>query len=342
MNKCNTDRALFAVSTDNFGKLVYLLIKNFVDNMLRKQVTLLLALLVSTVSLAEGDPNKRYTRAEYIAEWKEVAIDQMEKYGIPASITLAQAILESGDGNSELARGANNHFGIKCHDWQGKKVYHDDDRRNECFRKYRSAQESFDDHSIFLQRSRYRFLFDYQVTDYKSWAKGLKKAGYATNPKYPDLLIRLIEENNLAQYDRPGAKRTTSPAPRKTSKSGNDEIVIEIQRGLEVQQSSNRIKYVIADGNYSPEALADRMDMGRWQIKKYNDLRDGENITEGQLVYLQPKRGRNRDYDTHVVKKGETLRQISQKYGVKIKKILKHSDLPRDYRIKTGDQLKLN
>ncbi len=310
--------------------------------MLRKQVTLLLAFLISTLVIAEGDPNKRNTRAEYIAEWKDVAIDQMEKYGIPASITLAQAILESGDGNSELARGANNHFGIKCHDWQGKKVYHDDDERNECFRKYRNAQESFDDHSVFLQRSRYRFLFDYKVTDYKSWAKGLKKAGYATNPKYPDLLIRLIEENNLAQYDRPGAKRSTSPAPPKTNRGGNEEIVIEIQHGLQIQQSSNRIKYVVADGDYSPEALADRMDMGPWQIKKYNDLMDNETIKEGQLVYLQPKRGKNRDYDTHTVKEGETLRGISQKYGVKIKKILKHSELPANYQIKPGDQLKLN
>jgi LysM repeat protein len=310
--------------------------------MLRKQVIVLLAFLISTLAIAEGDPSKRNTRAEYIAEWKDVAIAQMEKYGIPASITLAQAILESGDGNSELARGANNHFGIKCHDWQGKKVYHDDDKRNECFRKYRNAQESFKDHSIFLQRSRYSFLFDYKVTDYKSWAKGLKKAGYATNPKYPDLLIRLIEENNLAQYDRPGAKRNSNPPPPNKAAEANEEIVIEIQQGLQIQQSSNRIKFVIADANYSPKALADRMDMGPWQIKKYNDLMDNETIKEGQLVYLQPKRGKNRDYDTHTVKEGETLRGISQMYGVKIKKILKHSELSPNYQIKPGDQLRLN
>ena len=310
--------------------------------MLRKQVILLLAFLISTLAMAEGDPNKRNTRAEYIAEWKDVAIDQMEKHGIPASITLAQAIFESGDGNSELARKANNHFGIKCHDWQGKKSYHDDDKRNECFRKYGNARESFDDHSLFLQRSRYSFLFDYKVTDYKSWAKGLKKAGYATNPKYPELLIRLIEENNLAQYDRPGARRDSNPKPSSTKDESGEVIVLEIQRGLQVQLSSNRIKYVVADGNYSPEELAKRMDMGPWQIKKYNDLRDSEKIEEGQLVYLQPKRGKNRKHDTHIVKEGETLRDISQKYGVKIKKILKHSDLPKNYRVKSGDRLKLN
>jgi LysM repeat protein len=316
-------------------------LKILVDNMLRRQVILLLVLLISTLAFAEGDPNKRKTRAEYIAEWKDVAIDQMEKYGIPASITLAQAILESGDGNSELAREANNHFGIKCHDWQGKKVYHDDDERNECFRKYRNAQESFDDHSIFLQRSRYQFLFDYKVTDYKSWAKGLKKAGYATNPKYPELLIRLIEENNLASYDNPDAKRPTS-APVKRNTDSQEEIVLEIRKGLEIQKSSNRIKYVVADQKYTPESLAGQMDMGPWQIKKYNDLDNGETIEKGELIYLQPKRGKNRKYDTHVVKEGETLREISQRYGVKMKKILKHSDLPRDYRIKPGDRLKLN
>lgn len=330
-----------AESTDNFEKFVYLLIKHLVNNMLRKQVILLLAFFISLMADAEGDPNKRNTRVEYIAQWKDVAIDQMEKYGIPASITLAQAILESGDGNSELARGANNHFGIKCHDWQGKKVYHDDDKRNECFRKYRTAQESFDDHSIFLQKSRYRFLFDYRLTDYKSWAKGLKKAGYATNPKYPDLLIRLIEENNLTQYDKSGSKsnaKTKSTKP--TGSSG--EIVLEIQRGLQIQQSSNRIKYVIADGDYTPEALAKRMDMGPWQIKKYNDLGDSERIKKGAIVYLQPKRGRNRDYDIHTVREGETLRDVSQKYGVKIKKVLKFSELPKNYKAKAGDKLKLN
>lgn len=332
-----------AESTDNFGKLVYFLAKHLVNNMLRKQVLILFAFLVSAISMAEGDPNKRNTRAEYIATWKDVAIDQMEKYGIPASITLAQAILESGDGNSELAREGNNHFGIKCHDWQGKKVYHDDDKRNECFRKYRNAQESFDDHSIFLQRSRYRFLFDYKTTDYKSWAKGLKKAGYATNPKYPALLIRLIEENNLAQYDHSDAKRKSNlKPPQTTTAESNQEIVLDLRRGLQIQQSSNRIKYVVVDADYSSEALATQMGLMPWQIKKYNDLTDSEGIEKGDLVYLQPKRGKNRDYDTHTVKKGETLRDVSQIYGVKMKKILKFSDLPPSYRAKPGDKLKLN
>jgi len=313
--------------------------------MLRKQIIGFIFAALAISAYSKSDPIKRYTRSEYIAQWKNVAIDQMKEFGIPASITLAQAILESGDGNSELARGANNHFGIKCHGWSGKKVYHDDDKRNECFRKYNNARESFTDHSVFLQRSRYQFLFDYDITNYKAWARGLKKAGYATNPKYPDLLIRLIEENNLAQYDKPAGKKSRNANTAKKSKSsssGSNEIVVNLNNSLRIQQSSNRIKYIIADKPYTVDELARKLQMGPWQIKKYNDIPAGEEIFEGQLIYLQPKRGKNRDYNYHVVKEGETLRMVSQRYGVKIKKILKYSELPANYKAKTGDKLKLN
>ena len=140
---------------------------------------------------------------EYIDRYKDFAIAEMSMYSIPASITLAQAILESGNGKSRLAKEANNHFGIKCHsNWNGKKVYADDDEKQECFRKYSSVKESYRDHSLFLaDRDRYAFLFEYKTSDYKSWARGLKKAGYATNPKYPSLLINLIERYNLNMYD---------------------------------------------------------------------------------------------------------------------------------------------
>lgn len=142
------------------------------------------------------------TRNEYIDKYKDEAIYQMKKYKIPASITLAQGILESGDGNSELAKKSNNHFGIKCHsDWEGERVYHDDDKKNECFRKYNKVRDSYDDHSEFLLRPRYASLFEYALTDYKSWAKGLKKAGYATNPYYAKHLIKIIEENELHKLD---------------------------------------------------------------------------------------------------------------------------------------------
>ena len=146
---------------------------------------------------------QKMTTEAYIQKYKYIAIKEMFDYKIPASITLAQGILESGSGNSRLAREANNHFGIKCHnDWMGAKIYKDDDKKNECFRVYTSAEQSFRDHSLFLTtKNRYAFLFDYKTTNYKSWAKGLKKAGYATNPKYPKLLIGIIEDHNLNQYD---------------------------------------------------------------------------------------------------------------------------------------------
>ncbi len=291
--------------------------------------------------VADGDPNKRYSRAEYIALWKDVAIDQMEKHGIPASITLAQAILESGDGNSELAREANNHFGIKCHDWTGKKVYHDDDRRNECFRKYSNANQSFEDHSLFLQRSRYQFLFDYSITDYKSWAKGLKKAGYATNPKYPELLIRLIEENDLDQYDKPSSSRSKKTVKSSSKQNPSEEIVLDLNAGSSIQMSSNRIKYLVSKESTTAEELSKKLGMGPWQIRKYNDLEKGATISEGDIVYLQPKRNKNRETSVHVVKEGETLRDVSQLYGVKMKKILKYSGFAPNYKPKAGDKLKL-
>lgn len=149
-----------------------------------------------------------FTPESYIERYKDIAIREMKKYGIPASITLAQGMLESANGNSPLARYANNHFGIKCTpDWDGRKYYKDDDKRNDCFRVYNDADASFEDHSLFLQRSRYASLYNLRSTDYKGWAHGLKNAGYATNPKYPQLLISLIERYDLHEYDRSEGKR---------------------------------------------------------------------------------------------------------------------------------------
>jgi LysM repeat protein len=304
------------------------------------QITVIALLVLPILAFGENDPQKKYTRAEYIATWKDVAIQQMKDHGIPASITLAQGILESGDGNSKLAREANNHFGIKCHDWTGKKVYHDDDARNECFRKYRTAHESFEDHSIFLKRSRYAFLFDYKVTDYKSWAKGLKQAGYATNPKYPDLLIRIIEENNLTAYDLQGLDKK-GKKPTSTPNTSGDEIVIDLNRGTEVYMSDNRIKYVITETDHTPKSLSKALDLGPWQIGKYNDLDKDARIPAGSKIYIQPKRNKAANVKTHTVQKGETLRIISQEYGVKIKKIAKRSGIEENSILQPGQVLKL-
>lgn len=316
-----------------------------VDNMLRTTLILLFALsgLFQEV-IANGNP-KRISRSEYISQWKDEAILQMREHGIPASIKLAQAILESGDGNSDLARKSNNHFGIKCHDWTGKKVYHDDDKRHECFRKYDSAHQSFQDHSLFLKRSRYAFLYDYKVTDYKAWAKGLKQAGYATNPKYPDLLIRIIEENNLAQYDKQALSKDYNPSKPnkpagKPAKQG-DAIEITIAKGKNIYVSDNNIKYVVTEKATTPEKLAKEMELGKWQIAKYNDIDKNATIEEGTRIYLQPKRNKSKKHRSHTVATGETLHSISQHYGVKESRILKYSGLPKGYTAKPGDVLKL-
>lgn len=318
-----------------------------VNNMLRTLiVALLLTFTIQSFGLAKEQSTPRITRAQYIAKWKAEAILQMHEHNIPASITLAQAILESGDGNSELARKGNNHFGIKCHDWTGKKVYHDDDKKQECFRKYDSAHGSFEDHSVFLKRSRYAFLFDYKITDYKSWAKGLKKAGYATNPKYPALLIRIIEENNLAQYDRmsPGktaGRKKSKSANKPTSNSKSGEIEITINSGQKVYLSDNNIQYIITGSDTNVEKLANQLDLGPWQLTKYNDLKKRELIKEGSRIYIQPKRSKSKSYSTHVVATGETLRIISQLYGVKISKLVKYSGFESNYKVKPGDVVKL-
>ena len=153
-------------------------------------------------------------RKDYIKEYNSLAIKEMKRSGIPASITLAQAMLESDNGNSTLARKANNHFGIKCHSsWKGAKVYHDDDKRNECFRKYKSIYSSYIDHSDFItNNNRYQFLFELSLSDYKAWAKGLQKAGYATSRTYAELLIKIIDNNQLYVYDQGGSLSFTSEA----------------------------------------------------------------------------------------------------------------------------------
>ena len=169
---------------------------------MKNLLTLILAFCVSVATFAS--PDEKSPQEKYIEQYAPLAVSEMYRSGVPASITLAQGLLESGNGQSELARKSNNHFGIKCHNnWKGGRVYFDDDEKGECFRKYHHPSESYRDHSDFLRfRDRYKFLFDYRVTDYKSWAHGLKKAGYATDPAYPKKLIKLIEEYNLSQYDR--------------------------------------------------------------------------------------------------------------------------------------------
>jgi hypothetical protein len=266
---------------------------------------------------AFAQTGRKITRQEYIDTYKELAMKEMERSGIPASITLAQGILESGDGNSTLARKSNNHFGIKCHDWKGKSVNHDDDEKGECFRKYKSVEESFHDHSDFLtQRSRYAELFTLKPDDYKAWARGLKKAGYATSPTYAEALIKIIEENELYKYDREVLARKKSG--RKTSEAY---AAVDYAGGRKIHYN-NRVKYVLAREGDSFYSLSEELDLFQWQLPKYNDLPEKTVFSEGDIVYLQPKRNKAEPgKDKHVVKEGESLHDISQLYGIKLSRL---------------------
>lgn len=269
---------------------------------------------------------------QYIEEWYSVAQSEMLEHGIPASITLAQGILESASGQSELAKKSNNHFGIKCHqDWDGDKVYYDDDTDNECFRKYDHAEESFHDHSQFLKtRSRYAKLFELKPNDYKAWAKGLKKAGYATNPKYADLLIDLIERHKLHKYDVRGVIRRDPTKP----KPDPDDLV--------VQESANKIDFVIAREGDTFEALADLFDKRTEDILEYNELRYDAELKAGQIVYLQPKKRRaSRDHPYYTVVEGDDMYTISQRFGVRLEKLYKRNDIPAGTQPKPGTRLEL-
>jgi len=259
--------------------------------------------------------------------WKNEAIAQMVAHKIPASITLAQGILESGYGNSELARYGNNHFGIKCHDWKGETMLKDDDHKDDCFRKYETANESFDDHSKFLaKRGRYSSLFDLKTTDYKGWAKGLKKAGYATNPKYANLLIDLIEENELYKYDAMFAVASNKEVAKPAPVSGEIAVVKPQTYIHATKQSSNNIKYVEVGPGDTFYKIAKEFDMGLWQLYKYNDLSKADILQIGDRIYLQPKRNKNKAKE-HVARSGQTMRDISQLYGIKLKKLYKRNTI---------------
>lgn len=285
----------------------------------------------------------RISREQYINKYSGIAVKEMKKFGIPASITLAQGILESDNGNSTLARKANNHFGIKCHkDWKGKTFIHDDDRPNECFRKYKNAEQSFYDHSYFLKKhQRYAFLFSLKITDYKNWAHGLKKAGYATNSKYDKLLIKIIEENKLYLYDTKKYKPTpdvTEPIDYLAEDVDNYSIN---PFGNNVK-TANRIDYVVAEEGDSFESIAEKQGIKPWQLYKYNELTKGAKVTEGQMLYIQPKR-RKADikFKSHVLKANENMYYVSQKYGIKLKSLYKLNAIPFGSKVEAGTKLSL-
>jgi len=301
-----------------------------------KNLIFVLLVLITSAGIAQS--GRKMTRKEYIDTYCDLAMAEMERTGIPASITIAQGLFESGDGNSTLARKGNNHFGIKCHDdWNGKTIYHDDDEKNECFRKYKSVEESYHDHSEFLStKQRYSFLFQYQKDDYRAWAKGLKEAGYATSPTYTKDIIKVIEDNELFKFDqvvlaKTGGKTDNKKTFASTKYAGSRKIYY-----------NNRVKYVIARAGETFSDLSEELDLLSWQLPKYNDTTELTVLKEGEKVYLQPKRNRAEIGKTiHVIREGETLRIISQLYAIKASKLASRNHLSIDSQLKPGDELNL-
>ncbi|WP_421945543.1 glucosaminidase domain-containing protein [Pedobacter sp.] len=242
---------------------------------------------------ANNNTYKSYNTLSYIDEFKAVAIEEMNAFGIPASITLAQGILESGSGNSDLAKYANNHFGIKCtSDWKGKNYFRDDDQKNDCFRVYKDARESFKDHSEFLKRKRYSALFQLDKNDYKSWALGLKQAGYATNPKYPDLLINMIEKYQLYQYDQSETEKQKIAREDRVFSEINENIPLEKKKFTPVETPPPGAKPILADGTYTVIKgdtlynIAKRFNIGVEDLKILNNLTT-DGIKLGQVLKVK-------------------------------------------------------
>ena len=289
----------------------------------------LVLLLTFGISLF-GQGGRKMTREEYIKTYSDLAMKEMARVGIPASITLAQGCLESGNGNSSLAVKGNNHFGIKCHDWTGKKMFHDDDRRNECFRSYRSAYDSYMDHSEFLtSRGRYAPLFELNPHDYRGWAKGLKKAGYATANNYATLLIKIIEENELFRYDLLVLEGDVALESKRGSKE-SDELKREgPSRGYPTTRKvllNNQIEYIVTLPGDTPESLRNELNLYKNELFKYNNLYEGIELEPGMIIYLQPKRRKAAvGNEIHIVEEGQTMYEISQKYGVKLKHLYRYN-----------------
>jgi len=222
--------------------------------------------------------------SQYIARYKDIAIAEMERHGIPASIKLAQALLESGNGNSYLARRANNHFGIKCGGtWKGKSVSHSDDRANECFRVYDNPEQSFRDHSQFLRGNRYKKLFALRRDDYKGWAKGLKAAGYATNPRYPELLIDLIERYELYRYDQVG--KSSSARTPTTAKTQNNSPHNSPQKNAETPKKTRTMLVYEVKASDTLYAIGQKHGISVERLKELNKL-SGDTIAVGQLLII--------------------------------------------------------
>ena len=312
---------------------------------------LLLFLLMPLALFAQ-----RITPEDYIETYKDIAMREMRDHKIPASITLAQGLLESGAGNSALAREAKNHFGIKCHKgWEGETYTMDDDEKDECFRKYDNAEESFVDHSLFLTtRSRYAALFELEITDYEGWAKGLKAAGYATNPKYAQLLIDRINLYDLTKYDQIAMgllvddNHVLSTAPEDeffelafSPENRSSFALVDITEGGRFIYENNKARFIYAKEGETPEELAKALGIKYKKFCKYNLLKHPEEMVfhSGDVVYVSRLRCGNWKAKKHIVEEGETLRDIALRFAVSPKCILSKNSLKEDVKLSVGQEL---
>ena len=301
-----------------------------------RKFVVFIAFLLSVPAFSQTRWNQAYQ--QYVDQYKDIAIEQMKRYHIPASITLAQGLLESGAGRSELTRNSNNHFGIKCNNgWTGRRTYHDDDARNDCFRVYDNAYESYEDHSKFLTgNQRYRSLFSLKTTDYRGWAKGLKAAGYATNPIYAEKLIEIIQLYKLYQYD---------------NAKGYDHFMAQLTKvpeadgaALHVIKIFNKNYYLIARRGDTFKSIGKEVGISYRKIAKYNERYRKDQLQEGEVIWLKQKqRKAPKDYKgrLHYVRAGESMYSISQMYGIRLKNLYKMNHLAPDYQLRVGDALRL-
>ncbi len=293
----------------------------------------------------------------YIQQYRDMAIEQQIKHQVPAAITMAQGLLESAAGQSELATQANNHFGIKCaSDWVGKTYTHDDEKSNECFRQYASVEDSYEDHSLFLLRKRYESLFALPKADYKAWAHGLSTCGYATDPKYPEKLIRIIEEYDLQALtlDTILIKAGLVSASDTTWQNNpQKDSILQDQERITIQQRipasaqhkrgrNNGIEYVTAADGDTYQTLAIALNMYERTLRKYNDALDTRELVAGQKVYIYAKKKKaSRKHPYHNFRTGEDAWGIAQKYGITLKSLYKMNGIPYGTTLKTNQRLRL-
>jgi LysM repeat protein len=311
---------------------------------MRKLIITITLILVASLLKAQD-----ISVEEYINTYRNVAVAEMKRSGVPASVTLAQGILETEHGNSELVKKSNNHFGIKCKsDWTGESVRHTDDAPNECFRKYSRAEDSYKDHSDYLKTSpRYATLFQLDPSDYKGWAYGLKRAGYATNPRYPQIVISNIEKYNLQQYDTITGEIANDIA---IAKSVEDESVLknsiavsdneEIKNALKVNSKFNKLKALYASKGTSLLAIATAANIDLVKLLDYNDLKTDGLLKEDELIYLEKKNKQgNRDFSTSL--QNETLRDVAQNNGVQLKSLMQLNSMSENEVLIKGTKIKL-